>query len=214
MTTLSLKNAFLQAVRGGVLGLPDCRGRLEGDAEVDRGTVGNTTLDTARVVGLGGETPVGRDNEGVIVDRAGHLAAAEAGANLEALGGGDAQHSVGQLRLQLVEARLAQADGHVADDAGHGSANAVLCVAELLDHLGHACGGLGLGAANGSEAVHRWAVDGLQELQVLGVGRGGGVFGGWGEEVLVADRGDKGDNLDVVGELEVLLGDGASSDTT
>jgi hypothetical protein len=40
------------------------------------------------------------------------------------------------------------------------------------------------------------------------------VFGSRGEEVLVADGGDKGDDLDVVGELEVLLGDGASGDTT
>jgi hypothetical protein len=40
------------------------------------------------------------------------------------------------------------------------------------------------------------------------------VFGGWREEVLVADRGDKGDDLDVVRELKVLLCDGASGDTT
>jgi hypothetical protein len=40
------------------------------------------------------------------------------------------------------------------------------------------------------------------------------VFGGWGEEVLVADGGDKGNNLDVVRQLEVLLCDGARSDTT
>jgi hypothetical protein len=62
-----------------------------------------------------------------------------------------------------------------------------LGITELLDYLGHACGGPGLGAADGGEAVHRRAVDGLEKPQVLGVGRGGGVFGSWGEEVLVAD---------------------------
>lgn len=214
MAALGLENTLLQTVSGGVLGLTNRRRGLEGDAEVDGGAVGDAALDTAGVVGLGDETSIGGGDEGVVVDGTGHLAAAEARANLEALGGGDAQHRVGQLRLQLVEARLAQADGHVADHAGHGAANAIVCIAELLDHLGHAFGGPGLGAANGGEVVHRGAVDSLQELQVLGVGRGGGVFGGWGEEVLVADGGDKGDDLDLVRQLEVLLGDGASGDTT
>lgn len=214
MAALGLQDTLLQIVGSGVLGLADSRRGLEGDAEVDRGTVGDTTLDTTGVVGLGGEALVIRDDEGVVVDGAGHLAAAEARANLEALGGGDAQHRVGQLSLQLIEARLAQTDGHVADHAGHGTTDAVLRIAELLDDLGHACGGLGLGAADGGEAVYRRAVDGLEELQVLRVGRGGGVFGGWGEEVLVANGGDEGDDLDIVRKLEVLLCDSAGSNTT
>lgn len=213
MAALGLENTLLQSVTGSVLGLTDGRGGLEGDAEVDGGTVGDTTLDAAGVVGLGSEALIGGDDEGVVVNGARHLAAAEARADLEALGGGDAQHRVGQLRLQLVEAGLAQADGHVADDTGHGAADAVLCIAELLDHLGHACGGFGLWAADGGEVVYRCAVDGLEELQVLGVGRGGGVFGGW-EEVLVAHGGDEGDDFDIVRQLEVLLCDSAGGDTT
>jgi hypothetical protein len=40
------------------------------------------------------------------------------------------------------------------------------------------------------------------------------VFGGWGEEVLVSDRGDEGDDFNAVREAEVFLSDGASGDTT
>lgn len=214
VAALGLEDTLLQTVGGGVLGLADSRRGLEGDAEVDRGTVGDTTLHTTGVIGLRGETLIIGDNEGVVVDGAGHLAATEARANLEALGGGDAQHRVGQLRLKLVKARLTQADGHVTDHAGDSTTDAILRVAELLDNLGHACGGLGLWAADRGEAVYCRAVDSLEELQILRVGRGGRVFGGWGEEVLVANGRNEGDDLDIVRELEVLLCDSAGSDTT
>jgi hypothetical protein len=39
------------------------------------------------------------------------------------------------------------------------------------------------------------------------------VFGGRGEEVLVADGGDEGDDFDVMRQAEVLLGNGAGGDT-
>jgi hypothetical protein len=39
------------------------------------------------------------------------------------------------------------------------------------------------------------------------------VFGGWGEEVLVSDGGDKGDDFNAVGETEVFLSDCAGGDT-
>lgn len=38
------------------------------------------------------------------------------------------------------------------------------------------------------------------------------MLGGWGEEVLGADGGDEGDDVDVVREFEVFLGDGAGGD--
>ena len=111
MTTLGLKGTLLQTVGGSSLSLADGSSGLESNAEVDVGTVGDTTLDTAGVVGLGGQVGGAggslRHDEGVVVDGAGHLAAAEAGADLEALGGGNAEHGVGELGLQLVEAGLA-----------------------------------------------------------------------------------------------------------
>ena len=119
-----------------------------------------------------------------------------------------------ELGFQLVETGLAQANGHVADHAGHGSADAVVVVAELLDHLGHAFGAFLVGAADGRELVDGLAVDAFEELQVLWVGGGGGVLGGRGVKVLVADGGDEGHDLDAVRQLEVLLGDGAGGDTT
>lgn len=57
---------------------------------------------------------------------AGHLSAAEARADLEALGGGDGQHSVRELRLELVEHWFAQARGHTTDDARHGATDGIL----------------------------------------------------------------------------------------
>lgn len=119
-----------------------------------------------------------------------------------------------ELGFQLVEAGLTQANGHVADHAGHGSTDAVVVVAELLDHLGHAGSAFLVGAADGREAVDGLAGDGLEELEVLGVGGGGGVLGSRGVKVLVANGGDEGHDLDAVRQLEVLFGDGAGGDTT
>lgn len=89
-----------------------------------------------------------------------------------------------------------------------------MIVAEFLDDLGHSRGCFGVWAPDWYVLVHCLAVDGLKELQVVWVCGGGGVLGGWGEEVLVADGGDEGYNLDVVRQLEVFLGDGAGGDTT
>ena len=146
------------------------------------------------------------------MNRARNFAASETGTNLEALGRGDAEHGVGQHGFELVESRLAQAAGNITDDAGNGAANAVVVVPELGDQILHALVGLGIGAADGQVAVDGLAGDGVDELEEFGVGARAGVFGRGREEVLGADRGDEGDNLDTVGELKVLLGDGTGSD--
>lgn len=165
MAALGGQNTLARAVvGGGSLLLTDGGRGLEADAEVDRGAVGDAALDAAAVVRLGGELgagqagPVGAGleslgrlggDEGVVVDRAGHLAAAEAGADLEALGGGNGEHGVGQQCLHLVEARLAQPRGRVPDHAGDGAADAVGAVAELGDVVLHAARGFLVGAAHG-----------------------------------------------------------------
>lgn len=218
VTTLSLKNTLLESVGSSVLSLADGSSRLESNAEVNVGAVGDTTLNTTGVVGLGGETLgtilIGGHDEGVVVDGTSNLATAEAGADLEALGGRDAEHGMRKLGLELVEAGLTQADGHITDHTCDGSTNAVLAVAELLNDLGHACAGLGLRAADGGELVNGFAIDGLQQLQVFWVGRGGGVLGGRGEEVLVAYGRNEGDDLDTMRQAKVLLGNGTGGDAT
>lgn len=211
-------------VHGRGLLLADGGGGLEADAEVDGGAVGDAALDAAAEVGLGrqpgpgqarpvgarlhGVGRLGRD-EGVVVDRAGHLAPAEPGPDLEALGRGDRQHGVREHGLDLVEARLAQAGRRVLDDARHRAADAVRPVAEVGNVRLHLPGDLLVGAPHGEELVHRLAVDGLEELEVVGVRARGRVLGRGGEQVLGADARDEGDDLDAVGQLQVLLGDGA-----
>lgn len=228
MAALGGQDALAGAVVGsGGLLLADGGRGLEADAEVDGRAVGDAALDATAVVCLGGQLgagqagPVGAGlealgglggDEGVVVDGAGHLAAAEAGADLEALGGGDGEHGVGQQGLHLVEAGLAQPRGRVLDDAGHGAADAVVAVAELGDVVLHAARDGLVGAAHGQKLVDGLAVDVAQQAQVVGVGAGAGVLGGGGEEVDGADAGDEGDDLDAVGQAQVLLGDGAGGD--
>lgn len=72
MTTLRLQDTLFTAVRSSGLRLADSSSGLERDAEVDGRAVGDTTLDTARVVSLGGEARAAGfrrvDDEGVVVD--------------------------------------------------------------------------------------------------------------------------------------------------
>ena len=224
MTTLGLELAVLEIIRGGRLGLTDSRRRLEGNAEVNMSAVGDTALDTTGVVGAGGETLLGGGlgsqarlhfggSEGVIVDGAGHLAASETRANLEPLSGGDTEHSVCQLGLELVEARLAQTNGHVADHASHRTTDAVVLVPVLLNHTGHPSSSVFIGAAGWGERVDGLAIDFGQQVQELGVRRGRGVFGSRGNQVLVTHRRHKRHDLNVVGEVQVLFRNGTGSDS-
>lgn len=236
VAALGGQHALARAVvRGRCLRLADGRGRLEAHAEVDGRAVGDAALDAAAEVGLGGELragqagPVGAcllclllgvlqavgrlgGDEGVVVDGAGHLAAAEAGADLEALGRGDGQHGVREHGLELVKARLAEPRGRILDDARDGAADAVGAVAEGGDELLHAAGRGLVGAAHGQVGVDGLAGDGLQQLEEGGVGRGRRVLGRGREQVLLADAANKGDNFDAVGEAQVLLSNGPRGD--
>lgn len=58
--------------------------------------------------------------------RPGDLAALEARADLEALGGRDGEHGVRELSLELVEDGLTESSRNVADDADDGAADRVL----------------------------------------------------------------------------------------
>ena len=139
--------------------------------------------------------------------------AAETRANLEALCGRNAQHGVGQLGLHLVEAGLTQARRYVADNASDVTTDTVLLLLVLCDQVGHAVVGCLFGATDGEELVDLSAGDFVDQLQELGVGRRGRVVCGGRVELLVADGRGESDNLDAVGETEVLFGNGAGSDT-
>ena len=65
------------------------------------------------------------DGEGVIVLRAFHARRGETGAELHALDGRDGQQGLGQLAVQGIEDRLAQAGRHVEGDAFDDAAEAV-----------------------------------------------------------------------------------------
>jgi hypothetical protein len=150
-----------------------------------------------------------RDEEGVVVDGALHGGAAEAGADLESLDGGDAEHGVAEGGLELVEAGLAEARGGVADDAGDGAARRVVGVAQLGDEGLHLLRGVRVRAADGQELVDAGARERLGEGEE---GRVGGEGVGVAlEEGYVTHRRHEGDDLDAVGLGQPLLGNGTSS---
>ena len=103
VSSLRLQGTLFGVVGGSLLRLADRSGWLERDPEVNVLTVGDATLDAARVICLGGQfrsrgLAVGvdgwRGNEGVVVDRPWDFTPAEARSDLKALGGGDAQHGM------------------------------------------------------------------------------------------------------------------------
>lgn len=192
-------------------------GRLEGGAEEDGHAVGDAALDTGRVVrlgvelgagyagSLGGSVEGGGGDEGVVVGAALHLSAEEARADLETLDGRDGHDGVGESGLELVEAGLANTRRNVADDAGDGAAGAVVLVFQLRNEVLHAAVGVVVWAADGEILVDLGAGDGVSEAEESGIGAHGiGVA----KELDGTDRGDESDNIDVVGLLEPLFGNG------
>ena len=81
--------------------------------------------------------------------QAGETGAAEAAADLEALGRRQRQHRAGQGRLELVEHRLAQPSGHAPAYALHHAAQRVAVAPGRLDGLDHPGGGFRVRAAGG-----------------------------------------------------------------
>lgn len=222
MTALGGQHAFTTGVVArSSLVLADGGRGLKRSAEEDGHAVGDAALDAARVVGLcgqlragdspllGGGVGVGGGDKGVVVAGAVHLGAEEAGANLEALDGGDGHDGVAEQGLELVKAGLAQARRGVADDAGDGAAGAVVCVAEGRDALLHALARLLVRAADGEEAVDLVAGEGVGEAEK---GRVGAHGVGVAKQLDVAHGRDKGDNLDAVGLAQPLFGHGAGGD--
>ena len=123
---------------------------FEHHAEVDVLAVADAALDAATVVGHGGNGGGvgGRRDEGVVLLAAALVDAAEAGTVVEALGGIDAQHRLGERGMELGELRLADAWGTAADDAGDDAADGVAVGFHLGDECFHLAGLLRVGTAH------------------------------------------------------------------
>ena len=142
-----------------------------------------------------------------------HLTPTEPAPNLKRLCCRDAQHRVREHRFQLVKTRFAEPGRTVADHARDSAADAIVAVAEGGDEIFHALARGGIRAADGLMGVDGGAVDGVDEREESWVRRRGRVLRRGREEKFAADGGDKGDNLDVVREPQVLFGNGAGGDT-
>ena len=94
-----------------LLGRRDSGGGLETHSDHDVLAIADATLHPAGAVGSRAGAPVGARGERVVVLPARHGHTREARADLEALGCGQRQRGLGQIGLQLVENRLAQAGG-------------------------------------------------------------------------------------------------------
>mmetsp|Transcript_6980 Transcript_6980/g.15952 ORF Transcript_6980/g.15952 Transcript_6980/m.15952 type:complete len:446 (+) Transcript_6980:231-1568(+) len=163
---LCLKGAVVAGKVGGGLRLADGCGGLEGDAEHNIHPVGDAALHAAAVVGDGDHLPV-LDVKHIVVRRPAHSRPRKPRPNLEPLGGRDRHHGVRELGLELVEARLPQADGAVADHDGARAPHRVLVGAGSLDAVCHLVRRGDVRAAH-HVLVHLVARDGVQVHLALG----------------------------------------------
>ena len=186
------EGGVLEVLVHGVLLVHDGGDGFEGDAEVDGFAVGDAALDAAGAV-AGGEDAAVFGADGVVVLEAGEADAIKAGADVEALGGGEAEHGFGEVGLEAVEDGFAPADGDFAGEAVDDAADAVAGGTGFLDAGDHAGGGFGVGAANGV------GLD-LGEGDVFEVDLGGDVL----------DLGDAGEDFDAEALAEDFFGDGTS----
>ena len=136
MAALTLEFGILTIDGDGFLTAHDGGGGLEGDPENDGFPIGNATLHAAGTVGRGANPAIDHA-EGVVVLAAGEQRAREARADLEALGGGNREHRLGEVGFELVEDRLAEAGRAVADDTFDHPAHRVSFAADGFDMVDH-----------------------------------------------------------------------------
>mmetsp|Transcript_8905 Transcript_8905/g.40445 ORF Transcript_8905/g.40445 Transcript_8905/m.40445 type:complete len:286 (+) Transcript_8905:372-1229(+) len=121
----------------GVLRLGDGARGLERNLELDDLAVGDPALDPAAPVGPGADARFGVHVELVVVLATRGVHAVEPAANLETLRRGQREHSLGEVRLQLVKHRRAEPARATPDDASHHAAARVTLDAHLVDRLDH-----------------------------------------------------------------------------
>jgi len=222
VTTTGSQRPRLAIVLGGILSLGNSSRGLEADSEVDIFAVGDTSLNTTTPVGGSTHSTIAPADEGVVVLASRNFCASETGTDLEALGSGDGEHGMGELRLELVEDRFTETGWDVANNAGDSTADGVLGILGTKDALDHTLGSLFVGASR-YELVHFLSGDRVEQLDELRAQRlfnriivVAGDLGRRGDgrrEVDFADGRDEGDDFDAVSELEVFLGDGTGGDS-
>ena len=101
------------------------------------------------------------------MQRSWDLTPAEAGTDGEGFRRWDAHHGVCEPGFHLIETGLAKTAGHIANDAGHGTADAVFALLELRDYAFHTLCGVFVRASDGDEGIDGFAVDGVDEGEEL-----------------------------------------------
>eukprot|EP00308_Calcidiscus_leptoporus_P011758 CAMPEP_0119373668 /NCGR_PEP_ID=MMETSP1334-20130426/26897_1 /TAXON_ID=127549 /ORGANISM="Calcidiscus leptoporus, Strain RCC1130" /LENGTH=769 /DNA_ID=CAMNT_0007391513 /DNA_START=37 /DNA_END=2343 /DNA_ORIENTATION=- len=160
---LRLERHLIAFEGGRVLRLPDGGHRLDRHLEVDGRACRDAAQRAARVVGARGErrrVPLGERvaggvarHEGVVVRRAAHRGAREAGAELEAFRRGEREHRVRELRLEAVKDRLAKRRRNTDAHARHAAADRVLLLLHLPDQRRHLASGRRVRAPEGKQLV-------------------------------------------------------------
>jgi len=105
--------------------------------------------------------PAGPHDERVVVLRAAHAGCGEARSELDTTAGGDAEHRLGQIGVQLVEDRVAQSCRDAADRHDDPAAHGVPFGAHRLDPLGDGRRRPGIGAEDGAR-IHVGFGDGVR----------------------------------------------------
>ena len=124
-----------------VVGRGDGRRGLEGHPDHHVTTGADTALDAARPVG-GRHRTVGAGDERVVVLAAGHGHRVESAPHVEALGRRQGEHGLGQVGLQAVEHRCAEAGRYPAGHTGHDPTQRVAVMTGRVDgrrHGGRGC---------------------------------------------------------------------------
>ncbi len=131
----------------GILRLCDGGGGLEGKARRDGRPHRDATLDAAGIV-LGKPGTVSPGKPRVVVLRAAQSRAGKAGADLEALAGGNREHGLSQKRFGAIEDRLSEARRGISHVEPHHAAHRIAVAPGRLDRRFHAGRGLGVRAAH------------------------------------------------------------------
>ena len=128
--------------------LSDRGGGLERHPQGDRLPIADAALDAARVVGGGAQAAILAGQEGIVVFAAQQQRATEPRADLEALGGRQRHHRLGQVGLELVEHRHPEPHRWPPHQAFDHATAGIAFPANRLNPLNHPLGHSAIGTAH------------------------------------------------------------------
>lgn len=148
MASPPLESRVLELGRHRVLLVKNRGYRLEPDAEFNRHTVADASLDAT--------APIGRSRHvlgligavGIIVLAPQHEGAMQSTADFKRFARGKAQHGLGEIGFKLIEHRLSPARRDASNHTSNGAANAISRFADFLDTGDHCLGDGGIGATD------------------------------------------------------------------